>query len=59
MGKIVVVVCVAAGRKCLRWCQQWKGVELVGSAEADLKTKVAAVIKEGARTLLVLDLFDV
>ncbi|XP_037445986.1 dihydrolipoyllysine-residue acetyltransferase component 3 of pyruvate dehydrogenase complex, mitochondrial-like [Triticum dicoccoides] len=46
MGKIVVVVCVAAGRKCLRWCQRWKGVELVGSTEVDLKTKVAAVIKE-------------
>ena len=55
MGKIVVVVCVAAGRQCLRWCQRWKGVELVGSAEADLKMKVAAVIKEVARPLLELD----
>ena len=32
-----------------------EGVELVGSMEANLKTKVAAVIKEVARTLLELD----
>lgn len=51
MGKVVVAVCVAAGRQCLGRCQRWKGEELVGAAEADLKTEVAAVIKEVAGTL--------
>lgn len=44
---MVVVVCVVVRTiVALGRCQRRKGTELVGAVEADLKTKVAAVIEE-------------